>query len=129
MSLLVFFSAVRRHTKCAIVTGVQTCALPISLVAAAVALGQDEPADTTLRDVADEERRTIAVAGAQLPREPELAALRSSIAAAARSAQEHTTRHESLTVQTAELPGRLENLTRRLATASDRARPARKSVV
>src|SRR3546814_6114699 len=30
-------------------------------VAAAVALGQDEPADTTLREVADEARRTIAV--------------------------------------------------------------------
>src|SRR3546814_9771629 len=26
----VFFSSIRRHTRCALVTGVQTCALPIS---------------------------------------------------------------------------------------------------
>src|SRR3546814_1358732 len=27
---LFFFSSIRRHTRCALVTGVQTCALPIS---------------------------------------------------------------------------------------------------
>src|SRR3546814_6377403 len=26
-----FFSSIRRHTRCALVTGVQTCALPISI--------------------------------------------------------------------------------------------------
>src|SRR3546814_2899943 len=30
--LLFFFSSRRRHTRCALVTGVQTCALPISPV-------------------------------------------------------------------------------------------------
>src|SRR3546814_10446313 len=30
--LLFFFSIRRRHTRCALVTGVQTCALPISLI-------------------------------------------------------------------------------------------------
>src|SRR3546814_5527121 len=30
MSLCFFFSSRRRHTRCALVTGVQTCALPIS---------------------------------------------------------------------------------------------------
>src|SRR3546814_1359483 len=30
--LCFFFSSRRRHTRCALVTGVQTCALPISLV-------------------------------------------------------------------------------------------------
>src|SRR3546814_9033911 len=30
--LVFFFSSRRRHTRCALVTGVQTCALPISLV-------------------------------------------------------------------------------------------------
>src|SRR3546814_9296657 len=30
-----FFSSRRRHTRCALVTGVQTCALPISLAAEA----------------------------------------------------------------------------------------------
>src|SRR3546814_17901944 len=33
VSLLFFFSSRRRHTRCALVTGVQTCALPISPVA------------------------------------------------------------------------------------------------
>src|SRR3546814_4641674 len=35
MSCIFFFSSRRRHTRCALVTGVQTCALPIS---AAIAL-------------------------------------------------------------------------------------------
>src|SRR3546814_3731812 len=30
MSFFFFFSSRRRHTRCALVTGVQTCALPIS---------------------------------------------------------------------------------------------------
>src|SRR3546814_1315066 len=30
MMILFFFSSRRRHTRCALVTGVQTCALPIS---------------------------------------------------------------------------------------------------
>src|SRR3546814_16227358 len=30
MTLFFFFSSRRRHTRCALVTGVQTCALPIS---------------------------------------------------------------------------------------------------
>src|SRR3546814_3643468 len=29
---IVFFSSRRRHTRCALVTGVQTCAVPISLI-------------------------------------------------------------------------------------------------
>src|SRR3546814_3948002 len=32
--LLFFFSSRRRHTRCALVTGVQTCALPISAASA-----------------------------------------------------------------------------------------------
>src|SRR3546814_3141520 len=35
MSFVFFFSSRRRHTRCALVTGVQTCALPISLNASA----------------------------------------------------------------------------------------------
>src|SRR3546814_7930878 len=31
--MLFFFSSIRRHTRCAVVTGVQTCALPISYAA------------------------------------------------------------------------------------------------
>src|SRR3546814_7137708 len=33
--VLFFFSSRRRHTRCALVTGVQTCALPISVIIAA----------------------------------------------------------------------------------------------
>src|SRR3546814_6211437 len=33
-----FFSSRRRHTRCALVTGVQTCALPISAIPATAAL-------------------------------------------------------------------------------------------
>src|SRR3546814_1518553 len=33
MVLVFFFSSRRRHTRCALVTGVQTCALPISVLA------------------------------------------------------------------------------------------------
>src|SRR3546814_7521427 len=39
-----FFSSRRRHTRCALVTGVQTCALPISaLAAAALRMSSDKP--------------------------------------------------------------------------------------
>src|SRR3546814_9803138 len=37
--VLCFFASRRRHTRCAIVTGVQTCALPILAATYAVALG------------------------------------------------------------------------------------------
>src|SRR3546814_10714833 len=38
MSLFLFFSSRRRHTRCALVTGVQTCALPISLTVFAIVI-------------------------------------------------------------------------------------------
>src|SRR3546814_7318738 len=45
--LVFFFSSRRRHTRCALVTGVQTCALPIfdstARIAAAECYGVDEP--------------------------------------------------------------------------------------
>src|SRR3546814_17489786 len=39
MLLYVFFSSRRRHTSCALVTGVQTCALPISTHLPTLAIG------------------------------------------------------------------------------------------
>src|SRR3546814_4512556 len=39
-----FFSSRRRHTSCALVTGVQTCALPISAILPAVAAVHDAAA-------------------------------------------------------------------------------------
>src|SRR3546814_1845230 len=73
--LFFFFSSRRRHTRCALVTGVQTCALPISLfdiVEERTALRQaqgerklrkcsiaatSEAADTGPPDARSEERR------------------------------------------------------------------------
>src|SRR3546814_2406721 len=37
--IFVFFSSRRRHTRCALVTGVQTCALPIYALPATLTLG------------------------------------------------------------------------------------------
>src|SRR3546814_5818228 len=41
MILFFFFSSRRRHTRCALVTGVQTCALPISTADMAIAADYD----------------------------------------------------------------------------------------
>src|SRR3546814_8204117 len=42
--LYFFFSSRRRHTRCALVTGVQTCALPISLRKPDITIGgEDNP--------------------------------------------------------------------------------------
>src|SRR3546814_1578046 len=50
----VFFASRRRHTRCALVTGVQTCALPICLrealafaFEASLMIGQSQQTDTT----------------------------------------------------------------------------------
>src|SRR3546814_1231768 len=40
-----FFSSRRRHTRCALVTGVQTCALPISLTRRFQVVKIEEPED------------------------------------------------------------------------------------
>src|SRR3546814_7286178 len=43
MFFFFFFSSRRRHTRCALVTGVQTCALPIWPYAWALANAEDSP--------------------------------------------------------------------------------------
>src|SRR3546814_10593718 len=43
LCLIFFFSSRRRHTRCALVTGVQTCALPIYLYGNAPAGIMDAP--------------------------------------------------------------------------------------
>src|SRR3546814_10276286 len=58
-----FFSSRRRHTRCALVTGVQTCALPIYDGAVGAGIGYDQPArreiDTgTNRQSSDEQADT-----------------------------------------------------------------------
>src|SRR3546814_7976074 len=58
---LFFFSSRRRHTRCALVTGVQTCALPISLrlahkdVSLATALGRELDVPMRMANLALEE--------------------------------------------------------------------------
>src|SRR3546814_1380260 len=47
--LFFFFSSRRRHTRCALVTGVQTCALPIYLL---IAVSYHPYAEETLQSVA-----------------------------------------------------------------------------
>src|SRR3546814_2453087 len=42
-----FFSSRRRHTRCALVTGVQTCALPICAAGRAGSAAAPPPADTS----------------------------------------------------------------------------------
>src|SRR3546814_5240178 len=70
---LFFFSSRRRHTRCALVTGVQTCALPISLrlgnggrtlgsraalsISSGIALGRDVLDSRTDPAIRSEERR------------------------------------------------------------------------
>src|SRR3546814_17372705 len=40
MCFLFFFSSRRRHTRCALVTGVQTCALPIFVIDVLLCIGE-----------------------------------------------------------------------------------------
>src|SRR3546814_1790665 len=81
---VVFFSSRRRHTNCALVTGVQTCALPISPIA--------------MPTVA------LAIAGASFTPSPTIATLSSSasfliaatLSSGMRRSEEHTSELQSL---------------------------------
>src|SRR3546814_1125945 len=55
MCLCFFFSSRRRHTRCALVTGVQTCALPISISKVASAMVEVLPCYTA-SDLCEGER-------------------------------------------------------------------------
>src|SRR3546814_2652037 len=52
--LFFFFSSRRRHTRCALVTGAQTCALPICLRGSLVYTGDTRPIPEVLACHADE---------------------------------------------------------------------------
>src|SRR3546814_10305424 len=58
--LCFFFSSRRRHTRCALVTGVQTCALPIYVGKSGREIALDVPKDKACRATASKRR----VAGA-----------------------------------------------------------------
>src|SRR3546814_11939959 len=58
--LIFFFSSRRRHTRCALVTGVQTCALPISSFEADLILQSTRALTTTIQVRSDEYLRYAA---------------------------------------------------------------------
>src|SRR3546814_2820281 len=71
LCLCFFFSSRRRHTRCALVTGVQTCALPIFgellvIVRAEAAVAEPQPADQPAMHqqvgVSADRRREVGVA-------------------------------------------------------------------
>src|SRR3546814_10327175 len=70
-SLYFFFSSRRRHTRCALVTGVQTCALPISWpksqLGADWALKENDDLEIAATRVAEARAQLAAARGAQLP--------------------------------------------------------------
>src|SRR3546814_5588810 len=60
-----FFSSRRRHTRCALVTGVQTCALPIYKVYEVLRLVQLEPlAKRYARQLSGGQQQRVAIARA-----------------------------------------------------------------
>src|SRR3546814_14368648 len=65
MMVFVFFSSRRRHTRCALVTGVQTCALPI-LAAFDVVIKSPGISPYRPEAVAARERGTIFIGGTAL---------------------------------------------------------------
>src|SRR3546814_7428036 len=52
--VLFFFSSRRRHTRCALVTGVQTCALPISVPRSAICTSSENTIVVRGADLAHE---------------------------------------------------------------------------
>src|SRR3546814_5591020 len=60
MFLLFFFSSRRRHTRCALVTGVQTCALPICQVVDEILRIDRQPRRAAIDHATD--RRPVALA-------------------------------------------------------------------
>src|SRR3546814_3042180 len=58
-----FFSSRRRHTRCALVTGVQTCALPILI---RIIREEDEPKAELMRTFALTDRQTEAILNMRL---------------------------------------------------------------
>src|SRR3546814_6056483 len=71
--ILVFFSSRRRHTRCALVTGVQTCALPICPANEQIAAGKADRHGTGHQLATDGGNGSRAGAGAASLRQPRTA--------------------------------------------------------
>src|SRR3546814_9689273 len=61
--MLFFFSSRIRHTRCALVTGVQTCALPILTTERFAATGMQRMSATELKSLQEEIRQRMEEAG------------------------------------------------------------------
>src|SRR3546814_20797817 len=68
--MLFFLSSRRRHTRCALVTGVQTCALPIYPLARPGAVGPRASGDAAARGVYPRPARAVGLDRHQDPRRP-----------------------------------------------------------
>src|SRR3546814_956950 len=100
------FSSRRRHTRCALVTGVQTCALPILLAAAEAGLGIANLLSYQLAEAVDAGRLISLLTDEAPPLlpvhllfEPSRAGLpsvRSFVAAMTARSEEHTSELQSL---------------------------------
>src|SRR3546814_3200066 len=68
-TLFFFFSSRRRHTRCALVTGLQTCALPIFWLGLRELLGVFERTGEVARLAVEADKRGERVAVSRMPRE------------------------------------------------------------
>src|SRR3546814_15030361 len=63
--IVFFFSSIRRHTRCALVTGVQTCALPICAAELDLAVAAARKAYPSWRATPLAERRALLIKAAE----------------------------------------------------------------
>src|SRR3546814_18371627 len=68
----VFFTSRKRHTRCALVTGVQTCALPISPITHRIAIRypqhRSDACETALSSRSSQTNRSLAIDAPQIRR-------------------------------------------------------------
>src|SRR3546814_5344409 len=93
-----FFSSRRRHTRCALVTGVQTCALPICRIEEVLDLGRIVAVDRArVGAVAGDHQVDVAATGMQVAgAEDDGGAPRGNRPAAGVRSEEHTSELQSL---------------------------------
>src|SRR3546814_7317006 len=93
--LLFFFSSRRRHTRCALVTGVQTCALPISRRWRGLPRAPEDPRSAFVDSSGPHARSSARPARRSFPAAPASRAARGTPASPPRS-EEHTSELQSL---------------------------------
>src|SRR3546814_4306730 len=99
-----FFSSRRRHTRCALVTGVQTCALPICSITRLTTQWQDEARAFAARDLSEADYVYLWVDGIHLKVRLEqeklcllvMIGVRADVRRPAGRSEEHTSELQSL---------------------------------